>query len=777
MTAPPARRRTDRSPTRPAAKCRRPQPRRPLRRRPPSRAPAPGERSAASRPPTAATRPERRSRRSSRGARPTRTTATALLLGGTHHDPHGVLGAHPVPGGVAFRGAAPVRPVGDASSPRTCGPSCTTTGDGFFSGRPAAAREVPDDYRLRDRVRRTTRAGRSQDPYRFLPALGELDLHLIGEGRHEQLWHALGRAPDDPPGRRPAPASPSGRRTPGASGSPATSTTGTAPASRCARSARTGVWELFVPGRRRGRRSTSSTITRPDGSHDAARRPDGPPHGVPARDRLGRARARTTSGRTRSGWRAAATRPVARGAVLRVRGPSGVLAAGPDLPPAGRAASRVRDGPGLHPRRADAGRRAPLRRLLGLPGHRLLRADRPPGHPGRLQVPGRRAAPGGHRRPDGLGARALPARRLGARASSTAARCTSTRTRSAPRTPTGAPWSSTTAARRSATSWSPTPRTGARSSTSTACASTPSPRCSTSTTRARTASGRPNAHGGRENLDAVAFLQEMNATVYRRCPGVVTIAEESTAWDGVTRATHHDGPGGFGGLGFGLKWNMGWMHDSLGYVAQGAGAPQVPPQRDDLLDGVRLQRELRAADLARRGGARQAVAGLQDARRLVAAARQPPRLPRLHVGPPRQATPLHGAGVRPGRRVVARRTARTGGCSTRRTRREADHRGVRDLVRDLNTVYRRAPALWQRDTDPGRLRLGRRRTRREDNVFAFLRYAADGAPAARGLATSPRWCGTSYRLGVPDESARLARGPQHRRGRATAAATSRNPDR
>ncbi|MGH4007303.1 MAG: 1,4-alpha-glucan branching protein GlgB, partial [Pseudonocardiaceae bacterium] len=70
----------------------------------------------------------------------------------------------------------------------------------------------------------------------------------------------------------------------------------------------------------------------------------------------------------------------------------------------------------------------------------------------------------------------------------------------------------------------------------------------------------PNVHGGRENLDAVVFLQEMNATVYKRHPGVVTIAEESTAWPGVTRPTH------LGGLGFGLKWNMGWMHDTLDYV-------------------------------------------------------------------------------------------------------------------------------------------------------------------------------------------------------------------
>ena len=69
----------------------------------------------------------------------------------------------------------------------------------------------------------------------------------------------------------------------------------------------------------------------------------------------------------------------------------------------------------------------------------------------------------------------------------------------------------------------------------------------------------PNVHGGRENLEAVQFLQEMNATVGKRVPGAITIAEESTSWEGVTRPTTE------GGLGFGFKWNMGWMHDSLGY--------------------------------------------------------------------------------------------------------------------------------------------------------------------------------------------------------------------
>jgi 1,4-alpha-glucan branching enzyme len=71
----------------------------------------------------------------------------------------------------------------------------------------------------------------------------------------------------------------------------------------------------------------------------------------------------------------------------------------------------------------------------------------------------------------------------------------------------------------------------------------------------------PNVLGGRENLDAVSFLQEVNATCYKRSAGIVMIAEESTAWPGVTRPVH------LGGLGFGLKWNLGWMHDTLSYLA------------------------------------------------------------------------------------------------------------------------------------------------------------------------------------------------------------------
>lgn len=71
----------------------------------------------------------------------------------------------------------------------------------------------------------------------------------------------------------------------------------------------------------------------------------------------------------------------------------------------------------------------------------------------------------------------------------------------------------------------------------------------------------PNQFGGRENLEAVFFLKQTNELCYEAFPGVMTIAEESTAWPGVTRPTH------LGGLGFGLKWNMGWMHDFLHYMA------------------------------------------------------------------------------------------------------------------------------------------------------------------------------------------------------------------
>jgi len=72
----------------------------------------------------------------------------------------------------------------------------------------------------------------------------------------------------------------------------------------------------------------------------------------------------------------------------------------------------------------------------------------------------------------------------------------------------------------------------------------------------------PNRYGGRENLEAIEFIKSLNAKIYQQFPGVVTIAEESTAWPGVTLPVH------LGGLGFMFKWNMGWMHDMLSFISK-----------------------------------------------------------------------------------------------------------------------------------------------------------------------------------------------------------------
>ena len=89
-----------------------------------------------------------------------------------------------------------------------------------------------------------------------------------------------------------------------------------------------------------------------------------------------------------------------------------------------------------------------------------------------------------------------------------------------------------------------------------------SPRCSISITAGPPAAGFPNKYGGRENLDAIDFLRRFNTEVFARFPHATTAAEESTAWPQVSR------PVEYGGLGFGYKWNMGWMHDTLNYISK-----------------------------------------------------------------------------------------------------------------------------------------------------------------------------------------------------------------
>ncbi|WP_121256331.1 1,4-alpha-glucan branching protein GlgB [Nocardioides ferulae] len=248
----------------------------------------------------------------------------------------------------------------------------------------------------------------------------------------------------------------------------------------------------------------------------------------------------------------------------------------------------------------------------------------------------------------------------------------------------------------------------------------------------------PNKYGGRENLEAVQFLQEMNATVYRRVPGAVTIAEESTSWPGVTRPTSDNG------LGFGFKWNMGWMHDSLGYMQRDpvhrswhhgemtfsmvyawSENYMLPISHDEVVHG-------KGSLLRKMPGDRwQQLANL-----------------RAYLG---------FMWAHPGKQLLFM-GSEFGQESEWAEARELDwwlldhpeHRGVQSLVRDLNTVYAGSPAMWEKDTDPGGFTwidgndAGR-------NVFSFVRRGDAGDSSGEVVCVS-NFSATphhGYRLGLP----------------------------
>ncbi|MGW2347241.1 GlgB N-terminal domain-containing protein, partial [Streptomyces sp. NPDC001661] len=201
-------------------------------------------------------------------------TRTALL-GGTHHDPHAVLGAHPVPGGVLVRCLLPYA-LGVSVLAGDTAWELPDTGGGLFEGG-LPSTTVPG-YRLR--VTTAESVVEVEDPYRFLPTLGELDLHLIGEGRHEGLWTVLGAHVMEHQGVR-------GTRfavwAPNARGvrmvGDFNSWDGTSTPMRSL--GRSGVWELFVPGIGEGELYKFEIIG-PDGSprqhaDPMARRSEKPP--------------------------------------------------------------------------------------------------------------------------------------------------------------------------------------------------------------------------------------------------------------------------------------------------------------------------------------------------------------------------------------------------------------------------------------------------------------------------------------------------------------------
>ncbi|PZA19654.1 1,4-alpha-glucan branching protein GlgB, partial [Modestobacter versicolor] len=245
----------------------------------------------------------------------------------------------------------------------------------------------------------------------------------------------------------------------------------------------------------------------------------------------------------------------------------------------------------------------------------------------------------------------------------------------------------------------------------------------------------PNQYGGRENLEAVAFLQEMNATLYREVPGVVSIAEESTAWPGVTRPTY------LGGLGFGFKWNMGWMHDSLGYMAKQPVYRSfhhsqltfslvyafsenyvLPISHDEVVYGK--------GSLIRKmpGDRWQQLANLRAY--------------------------LAYMWAHPGKQLLFM-GSEFGQLSEWAESRSLDwwhlddpaHRGVLDLVRDLNTVYKDTEALWSQDVDPA----GFQWIDANDaggNTLTFLRYGKGGQVLAcvANFSGQPH---VDYRIGLP----------------------------
>ncbi|MFC9460366.1 1,4-alpha-glucan branching enzyme [Streptomyces sp. NPDC056983] len=660
------------------------------------------------------------------------------LLWGQHHDPHSLLGVHPVDGGVAFR---VLRPYAQAVAVSVEGRRLELhdEGDGLFTAVlpldaiPAYTLLVTYDGDERE----------VEDPYRFLPALGEFDLHLIGEGRHEELWTALGAQPmthEGVAGTRFTVWAPNARGVRVCGDFCAWD--GTAFPMRSLGSS--GVWELFLPGIGEGT-LYKFDITRPDGSHTVradplARRTEVPP---------ATASVVTESSHT---WGDAAwmerrgQRPVheAPFSVYEVHLPSWR----PGLnyrQLADRLASYVSDlgfthvefmpvaehpfggswgyqGTGFYAPTSRLGSPDDFRHLVdtlhqagigvivdwvpahfpkddwalaGFDGTALYEPQDPrrAEHPdwgtlefdyGRKEVRNFLVANAVYWceefHIDGL--------RVDAVASMLYLDYS-----------------------REEGQWS------------------------------------PNEHGGRENLDAVAFLQEMNATVYRRCPGVVTIAEESTAWDGVTRQTHHTGPGGFGGLGFGLKWNMGWSHDSLAYIVHEPVHRKyhhneltfsmvyaysenylLPLSHDEVVHGKRALVSKMPGDWWQRRADHRAYLGFMWAH---------PGKQLLFMGQEfaqgAEWSEAHGPDwwlLDPAYDA------------------EPDHRGVLDLVRDLNHEYAAAPALWERDTTPAGFSWITADAA-DDNVLAFLRFAADGTPLLAVCNFSPA-VREDYRLGVPD---------------------------
>ena len=246
----------------------------------------------------------------------------------------------------------------------------------------------------------------------------------------------------------------------------------------------------------------------------------------------------------------------------------------------------------------------------------------------------------------------------------------------------------------------------------------------------------PNPLGGRENIEAIEFLKELNTVIHSEHPGVVMLAEESTAWPGVSRPVH------VGGLGFGFKWNMGWMHDTLSYFTKDPVYRKfhhnqltfslwyafsenfvLPLSHDEVVHG-------KGSMIAKMPGDRwQALANLRG---------------------------LYGyMWAHPGKQLLFM------GDEFAQSREwnhdhsldwhlldYDEHQGVQRLVGDLNKAYRGIPALWELDFSPDGFRWIDPNDA-DNNVISFFRTTADGKNhlvCVCNFSPIPR---RDYRLGLP----------------------------
>ncbi len=245
----------------------------------------------------------------------------------------------------------------------------------------------------------------------------------------------------------------------------------------------------------------------------------------------------------------------------------------------------------------------------------------------------------------------------------------------------------------------------------------------------------PNHLGGRENLEAVAFLRELNTLVAQRHPGAIMIAEESTAWPGVTL------PAAEGGLGFTYKWNMGWMHDTLHYLQRDPLYRRhhhdemtfglvyafserfvLPLSHDEVVHGKGSLLEKMPGDLW------QKFAGLRA------------YFAFMWTHPGKKLLFMGGE-------IAQRREWYHDGEIDWDLLEDPQHRGMQALVGDLNRLYAAWPALHASDAEPSGFRW-LVQDDRENSVFAYLRQAPGEKPVITvvNLTPVPRW---NYRIGVP----------------------------